>query len=302
MANVNDLGIDQHGLQFIEGWEAFVAYWYDDKVAPHAVKGKGLVYREYTGGEVRGTLTIGIGHTKAAKANVPFQIGARMSHEEAREILNIDLDPCEAIVNRRVKVKLTQGMFNALVSFVYNCGEGTFIKSSLLAKLNKGNYAGARASFSLYTRSKGEVMRGLVRRRAGEQALWDEDGEVLAALSPTASEEAMSHAVPKADGEPTQVTSILQSKEAMTAAGQVAVGSAGVVKESSTAMDHVDKVIEVKDKAEQLGVEPIDVFQKIGPVLDHLIHQPLFWVCVAVIVFGGYQFYKRRQRMIQEGS
>ena len=83
-----------------------------------------------------------------------------------------------------VKVPLTQGQFDALVSFAFNCGAGNLKKSSLLKKLNAGDYDGARASFDLYTRSKGKVLRGLMRRRDAEQALWGDADCVLLPQEP----------------------------------------------------------------------------------------------------------------------
>lgn len=172
--------ISQAGLDFIKGFESFVPYVYDDKVAAQRVGGR-LVYREWKRGDpIRGTLTIGYGHTDAAQYNLGFDLasvppGFRLSEADACAILDVDLDECEADVRRLVRVDLSQGQFDALVSLVFNMGAGNLIKSTLLAKLNHGDYAGARNAFDLYVYSKGERMPGLQRRRDGEQALWDSD-------------------------------------------------------------------------------------------------------------------------------
>jgi hypothetical protein len=77
-----------------------------------------------------------------------------------------------------VKVPLTQGQFDALCDLVLNMGAGNFKKSSLLARLNRGDYAGARAAFDLYVNSGRPAHEaGLVRRRDAEQLMWDEGGE-----------------------------------------------------------------------------------------------------------------------------
>jgi lysozyme len=296
---------DRNCLTFIENWEAFVAYWYDDKTAPHKVNGK-LQYPEYKGGPVKGTLTIGIGHTKAAKASVPLVIGSRMSHEEARKILDIDLDPVEAFINKAVKVSLTQGMFDALVSFVYNVGEGNFAHSSVLSKLNAGNYKGARAALALYNKSKGEVMLGLTRRRTAEQHLWDQDGDMVDAMDPTKSEAAMEHPVPKADPVAAETKPVLKSTEQMGSLAQTGAGAGGIVNEVVKASDkvdvteHLDKAIAMKERAEAFGVEPITILGKAGPVFDILIHSPIFWVSAGVAVIGIYLFLRRRWRSRQE--
>jgi len=158
--------IDKDGIDFIKGFESFVAYPYDDKVPP--VKGK---YREWKGEPLKGTATIGYGHTNSAKHPLKVVPGIRITEADACKILDVDLDECEGDVNRLVKVPLTQGEFNALVSFTFNCGTANLKK--LIAPLNKGDYAATRAKFDEFIRSKGEVMKGLIRRRDGEQLLWD---------------------------------------------------------------------------------------------------------------------------------
>jgi hypothetical protein len=69
-------------------------------------------------------------------------------------------------------VPLTQGQFDALVSFAFNCGVGNLKK--LIAPLHRGDYGACRRKLDEFTRSKGQVLRGLVRRRDAEQALWDD--------------------------------------------------------------------------------------------------------------------------------
>lgn len=156
------------GRAFIEGFESCVLYVYDDLVAP--VKGK---YREWDGGHVKGTLTIGIGHTDAARHPLKITKGLRITREQAEEIFAVDIGECEEDVARLVTKPLTQGQFDACVSFTYNCGAGNF--KPIAKRINAGNYSGARAAFDLYTKSKGVTLRGLQRRRDGEQVLWDSD-------------------------------------------------------------------------------------------------------------------------------
>jgi lysozyme len=171
--------LSPRGLDFIKSFEGFVPYVYDDKKAP--VNGK---YREWTGGPVVGTLTLGYGHTDAARHPLKIAKGLRVTEAEAREILDVDLDECEDYVNQAVKVPITQGQFDALVSFTFNCGAGN--AKNIIARLNRKDYNGARAAFDLYVKSKGTVMRGLQRRRDGEQALWD-------ANTPTLPDELVDH-------------------------------------------------------------------------------------------------------------
>lgn len=164
--------ISKAGLDFIKGFESFVGYVYDDK--RHPVKGK---YPEWDGGPVWGTLTIGYGHTNAAKHPLKIKQGLKVTESEACEILAVDLGECEEQVNSSVHVNLSQGQYDALCSFNFNCGPGNLKK--LIAPLNAGSPQATRAKFDAYTKSKGEVMRGLQRRRDGEQVLWDEGDQNL---------------------------------------------------------------------------------------------------------------------------
>ena len=86
----------------------------------------------------------------------------------------------EIFVRQLVKVPLTQNQYDALVSFVYNVGpdidadtipEGLG-DSTLLKKLNAGDYAGAADEFLHWNHANGKVLAGLTRRREAERALF----------------------------------------------------------------------------------------------------------------------------------
>lgn len=158
--------ISKAGIDFIKAFESFVPYVYDDLRPP--VKGK---YREWKGEKPVGTLTIGYGHTNSAKHPLKITQGLRITEEEACEILDVDLDDCEESVRKALKVSVSQGQFDALASFAFNCGGGNM--RNIANRLNRGDADAARSAFDLYTKSKGKTLRGLQRRRDGEQALWD---------------------------------------------------------------------------------------------------------------------------------
>jgi lysozyme len=79
----------------------------------------------------------------------------------------------EAGVKRLVKVPLAQGQFDALVSFSFNVGLGALGSSTLLRKLNAGDYRGAAAEFPRWNKAGGKVYEGLTRRRAAERSLFE---------------------------------------------------------------------------------------------------------------------------------
>lgn len=111
--------------------------------------------------------TIGYGTTAGVK------MGDTITKERAEELLREDVKRFEGYVNRLVKVPLTQGQFDALVSFVYNLGAGNLSSSTLLRLLNAGDYAGAAAQFERWNKAGGKTLAGLVRRRAAERALFE---------------------------------------------------------------------------------------------------------------------------------
>lgn len=113
-----------------------------------------------------GILTIGYGHTLAVKA------ADMITGAQADAFLREDLQVAELIVNTNVKVKLTQGQFDALVSFVFNLGSGNFVKSTLIKKLNAGDYAGAADEFRKWVNAGGKKLPGLVKRRAAEREVF----------------------------------------------------------------------------------------------------------------------------------
>ena len=113
-----------------------------------------------------GVWTIGYGHTGTAKP------GQKISEAQAEQLLRKDVGWAEDAVRKNVKVPLTQGQFDSLVSFTFNLGAGALGKSTLLQKLNAGDYAGAQAEFGKYVHAGGRVLPGLVRRRNEEAQMF----------------------------------------------------------------------------------------------------------------------------------
>lgn len=109
-----------------------------------------------------GVPTLGVGHTRGVK------LGQSCTEQQAQVWFSEDLADAEAVVESLVKVPLTQGQFDALVSFTYNLGAGHLKTSTLLQHLNAGNYGAACSQFKLWCHAGGQVVAGLVKRRAWE--------------------------------------------------------------------------------------------------------------------------------------
>ena len=110
--------------------------------------------------------------------------GLVWTQEQADERLLKDIEAREAIVNQYVTVPLTQGMFNATVSILCNVGFGSSTRngiirlksgepSTLLAKLNAGDYEGAANEFGRWISPGSPVERGLKRRRGAEVEMFN---------------------------------------------------------------------------------------------------------------------------------
>jgi len=140
--------VNAEGLKIIKQWEGLKLTAYKD------------------GG---GVWTIGYGHTSAAGAPIVKQ-GMKITNEEAERILRNDLDKFEADVVRLVKVPLNDNQFAALVSFHFNTG--ALGKSTLLKKLNKGDYKSVPSELMKWVNDNGKRVQGLVNRRSAEVGLW----------------------------------------------------------------------------------------------------------------------------------
>ena len=110
--------------------------------------------------------TIGYGTTKGVK------MGMTIDKAEAERLLRDDVERFEQYVDKLVTVPLTQGQFDALVSFCYNLGPANLEQSTLMKYLNTGLYTDAANQFMRWNKANKAVLAGLTRRRAAEQALF----------------------------------------------------------------------------------------------------------------------------------
>ncbi len=111
-------------------------------------------------------LTIGYGHTGS-----DVKPGQVINPERADELLRKDVARFEDGV-RNIAGPMTQGQFDALVSFAFNLGLGNLMSSTLLKKHKSGDYKGAAEQFGKWVNAGGRRLEGLVKRRAAEAALY----------------------------------------------------------------------------------------------------------------------------------
>jgi lysozyme len=127
--------------------------------------------------------TVGVGHVlypEQGKLKIDQRDGFALKTEDFRTfsmdevdaILRADLDRFERGVEKFCPVPLTQGQFDALVSFSFNVGLGTLQRSTLRQKVLRGDMEGASEELLKYCMAGGKVLKGLLNRRKDEQVVF----------------------------------------------------------------------------------------------------------------------------------
>jgi len=133
--------------EFVKSWEELRLKVYDDGAGYH---------------------TVGWGH------RTHDIIGHGISRALAETYFLQDLRIAEGVVRLFIKVPLATHEFDALVSFAFNIGGRQFGTSTLRRVLNELDYEEAAVQLLRWTRGGGQVMKGLVRRRAAEKRMFEE--------------------------------------------------------------------------------------------------------------------------------
>ncbi len=115
-----------------------------------------------------GKPTIGYGHVVLGGED----FGSSISEDEAEEILRRDVADAERAVCDLIPGELTDGQFDALVSFTFNLGRGALRRSTLRQRVLAGKHDEATAEFGRWVNAGGKRLSGLVKRRAAEAELY----------------------------------------------------------------------------------------------------------------------------------
>lgn len=146
----DEMNISPSGIDQIRNFESLRLNAYDDGV---------------------GVWTIGYGTTNYPNG-IRVKKGDTCTLEQAKSYMQYDLKKFEQTVNSAVNVPINQNQFDALVSLAYNIGPTAFKNSTLVKRLNEGNYKAAANQFDVWVNAGGKRMQGLVNRRAAEKALF----------------------------------------------------------------------------------------------------------------------------------
>ena len=130
--------------------------------------------------------TVGVGHVIDPnhirvkfdeRKNIPLppEWDRVLSMAEVDAILAADLATFERGVLRLCPGGLTQGRFDALVSFSFNVGLGNLQRSTIRMKHNRGDFEDAAEGFMAWTKAGGKELPGLVKRRKHERALYESE-------------------------------------------------------------------------------------------------------------------------------
>ncbi|HHH0018942.1 TPA: lysozyme [Yersinia enterocolitica] len=120
--------------------------------------------------DTRGIPTVGVGHTGVVDGK-PVSVGMVISKDKSSELLRSDLKWTEEAIAINVKVPLTQNQYDAMCSLIFNIGANAFANSTVLKRLNAGDYKGAADAFLMWKKAGNDPDR-LLPRRQRERALF----------------------------------------------------------------------------------------------------------------------------------
>lgn len=116
--------------------------------------------------------TIGYGHLVRDWERDEWQAAEPIIEQLGEELLSVDVMDAERAVLRLIRVPLTDGQFDALVSFTFNLGAGVLQRSTLRRKVNRAEHAAVPAEFRRWVWAGGRKLKGLMRRREAEVAMY----------------------------------------------------------------------------------------------------------------------------------
>jgi lysozyme len=139
---------------------------------------EGMVLKIYL--DSVGKKTLGCGHLIIPEdLEYSLPVGTPITIDQAMDFLEKDLEIVERCINAYVTVDLSQNQYDSLCSFIFNCGVNSFASSTLLKKLNMGDFSGAAKEFEKWSKITvngiKKVSPGLFNRRKREAELFSKE-------------------------------------------------------------------------------------------------------------------------------
>ena len=143
------------------------------KIATDMIK-KFEGFKDYAYIDTDGTAVIGYGLSRIN--GVPVQIGDRITPSQADAALDAHIQEIDRELQKAIEVELSDRQLSALTSISFNVGVDAIAKSTLVRKINTGDYAGAANEFMRWDKAnmRGRLVQlpGLTRRRSAERQLF----------------------------------------------------------------------------------------------------------------------------------
>ena len=221
--------------------------------------------------------TIGYGHTSAAGSPTVVD-NMKITQKQADDILRKDLVKYETGVHDLVTQPLSQNQFDVLVDFAYNAGLGNLKSSTLLKKVNAGQFDAVPAELMKWTKGGGKTLPGLVRRRQAESTWWSAESEKT--LSKTPEQDFDHEQEQRSDPDPVPVRTMADSKQGNAALLTAGLGGLGAAKEVAA------QAKDASDTADQLA---------------GLLANPNFFIMLAVMGLAAAIWFWRKKHMEEHG-
>jgi len=142
-------------------WHAPAANWSLSSYSAGKIKEfEGLRLTRYQ--DAIGIWTIGYGHATDDPSLETITL------DKAELLFASDINICGTAIRNAIRAEISQGQFDALTDFTFNCGVGNFQRSGLIQQFNTGNLIGACATIQQYNKAGGRALPGLTARRQWE--------------------------------------------------------------------------------------------------------------------------------------
>jgi len=232
--------------------------------------------------------TIGYGHTKGVRK------GDTCTVEQAEAWLVEDAEEAWTGILKVVKTPLSVNQLDALTSFVFNLEIGNFKSSTLLRKINVGDFAGAAEEFLRWNKAAGKVLPGLTRRRQKERALFLTQGDTTVAPFIAAALPSLIQAVPaliRVFGDSPQAEKNAKAAEIVVNAAKVATGATNeqdLIQQIATKDPEVIAKVEqaVKEVWYEIATDPSGIKEArevFAPGNTPFWKQPAFYITVMLL-------------------